>query len=42
MNRLTAALISACLMCAGSVAYAQDMMNKDAMSRGAMKSDAWQ
>lgn len=33
MNKLAAALISACLMCAGSVAYAQDTMKKDAMSQ---------
>ena len=32
MNKLAAALISACLMCAGSVVYAQDAMSKDAMS----------
>ena len=35
MNKLAAALISACLMCAGSAVYAQDAMSKDAMSHDA-------
>ena len=40
MNKLAAALISACLMCAGSAVYAQDAMSKDAMSHDTSGVDA--
>lgn len=37
MNKFAAAVMTACLMCAGSVVYAQDAMSKDAMSKDEMK-----
>ncbi|TMH79856.1 MAG: pentapeptide MXKDX repeat protein [Betaproteobacteria bacterium] len=40
MNKLATALMTACLVCAGSAVYAQDAMSKDAMSKDAMSKDA--
>ena len=37
MNKLVTALLTTCLVFAGSAVYVQDAMSKDAMSKDAMK-----
>ena len=41
MNKITAVLLSLCLMCSASLAIAADAMDRpDAMDKGAMSKDA--